>query len=78
MAELGGAWSDADAGAMVGGPLDRVAQFMVERAGHGDPGRVEQLLVDTMADLLEAGADHRPGADELLEDLVTAASRARW
>jgi HAD superfamily hydrolase (TIGR01509 family) len=72
MAELGGAWADPDAEAMVGGPLDRVARFMVDRVGHGDPARVEQFLVDTMADLLEAGADHRPGADDLLEDLVTA------
>ena len=38
MAELGGAWTDADAEAMVGGPLDRVARFMVDRAGHGDAG----------------------------------------
>ena len=77
MAELGGAWTDADAEAMVGGPLDRVARFMVDRAGHGDPARVEELLVDTMADLLEAGADHRPGADDLLEDLVTARDPVR-
>ncbi len=72
MAELGATWTDADAQAMVGGPLDRVARFMVDKAGHGDVARVEQLLVDTMADLLEAGADHRPGADDLLEDLVSA------
>ncbi len=73
MAELGAAWADSDAEAMVGGPLDRVARYMVDRAGgQGDPERVQQLLVDTMADLLEAGADHRPGADELLEDLVTS------
>ncbi len=70
MAELGGAWSDADAEAMVGGPLDRAAHYMVDKVGHGDPARVGQQLVDTMAGLLEAGADHRPGADDLLEDLV--------
>lgn len=73
MSELGGTWTDADAAAMVGGPLDRVARHMIEKTGsHGDAARVEQLLVDTMADLLEGGADHRPGADELLEDLVGA------
>ena len=33
MAELGGTWTDADAEAMVGGPLDRVARFMVDRVG---------------------------------------------
>jgi HAD superfamily hydrolase (TIGR01509 family) len=70
MAELGGSWSDADAEAMVGGPLDRAARYMVDKVGHGDPARVAQLLVDTMAGLLEAGADHRPGADDLLEQLV--------
>jgi HAD superfamily hydrolase (TIGR01509 family) len=73
MVELGGPWDDADARAMVGGPLTRVARYMVDLVGGaGDPARVEQLLVDTMADLLEAGADHRPGADDLLEDLVAA------
>jgi HAD superfamily hydrolase (TIGR01509 family) len=73
MAELGGVWTDADAEAMVGGPLDRAARYMVDKAGGlADPARVEQLLVDTMADHLEAGTDHRPGADELLEDLVAA------
>lgn len=70
MAELGGIWTDADAEAMVGGPLDRAARHMVDKVGQGEPARVEQLLVDTMAGLLEAGADHRPGADDLLEDLV--------
>lgn len=73
MAELGGAWSDEDSAAMVGGPLHRVSVVMAERVGgHDDPRRIEQLLVDRMADLLEAGADHRPGADDLIEDLVTA------
>ncbi len=70
MADLGGRWSDADAEAMVGGPLEKAARYMVDKVGHGDPARVGQQLVDTMAGLLEAGADHRPGADDLLEELV--------
>ncbi len=73
MAELGGSWSEADAVAMVGGPLDRVARYMSGLVGDSvDPRRVETLIVDTMAALLEAGADHRPGADALLESLVVA------
>ncbi len=72
MAVLGGDWGEDDAAAMVGGPLRRVAHFMIERAGRGDPAEVEALIVSTMAELLSAGADHRPGADALLDDLVAA------
>ena len=64
-------WTDKDAAALVGGPLARVAQIMVRRSGSPlAPSVVEQRLVDTMARLLEAGTEHRPGAPELLEDLA--------
>lgn len=73
MTELGGRWTDEDSMQMVGGPLDRVSIVMSERVnGQVSARRIEQLLVDRMADLLEAGAEHRPGADDLLEDLVGA------
>ena len=65
------AWSDEDTAALVGGPLSRVARIMVERSGSDrPPDLVEQRLVDTMARLLESGAEHRPGAPELLDDLA--------
>jgi len=63
-------WDETERAAMVGGPLDRVAQYMVERAGSDVSAEAaEQRLVDEMADLLAHGADHRPGAEQLLDDL---------
>lgn len=72
MAWLGRAdWTDEDSAALVGGPLSRVAEIMVERAGSDvSPAEAEQRLVDTMAGLLASGAEHRPGAPELLDDLT--------
>jgi HAD superfamily hydrolase (TIGR01509 family) len=65
------AWTAQDAAAMVGGPLAHVAEIMVERSGSDlAPCVVEQRLVDTMARLLAGGAQHRPGAPELLDDLA--------
>jgi HAD superfamily hydrolase (TIGR01509 family) len=64
-------WTAEDAAAFVGGPLHRVAEVMVERSGSSlPPPVVEARLVDTMAQLLESGAEHRPGAPELLDDLA--------
>jgi HAD superfamily hydrolase (TIGR01509 family) len=65
-------WDDTERAAMVGGPLDRVAQYMVERAHSDVPWQdAERRLIDEMADLLVNGADHRPGAEQLLDDLRT-------
>jgi len=64
-------WTEDDTAALVGGPLSRVARIMVERSGSDvAPDVAEQRLVDTMARLLESGAEHRPGAPELLDDLA--------
>jgi HAD superfamily hydrolase (TIGR01509 family) len=64
-------WTLEDTAAFVGGPLSKIARIMVERAGSDrSPDEVEQHLVDTMATLLESGAEHRPGAPELLDDLT--------
>ncbi len=72
MAWLGSTvWTDADKAAVVGGPLPLSAQYMAERAGTTVPWQeIEERLVDGMADLLRAGADHRPGAGPLLDDLM--------
>lgn len=72
VAELGGApWTLEEALASVGGPIIRVAQYIVDRTGaDADPEEVGAAMVAAMADLLASGADHRPGAEALLDDLV--------
>jgi HAD superfamily hydrolase (TIGR01509 family) len=72
VARLGGEpWTPEEQSAMVGGPLHRVGVYMAQRVGGDlDPDEIAADLVATMAELLSAGADHRPGAAELLDDLV--------
>lgn len=66
----GGVWTDADKADAVGGPLSEVAVTMIERAESKVTGpAVVQRLVDEMAEWLKGGADHRPGAEQLLDDL---------
>ena len=63
-------WSEQEQGDMVGGPLSRVAAYMKQVSGSTrSADEIEARLVDTMADLLAHGADHRPGAEALLADL---------
>ena len=64
-------WSEQEKGAMLGGPLTRVAAYMKQVSGSDrSADEIEAKLVDTMADLLAHGADHRPGAEALLDDLT--------
>lgn len=64
-------WSEAEQGDMLGGPLSRVAAYMATVSGSDKPvDEIEAQLVQTMADLLAHGADHRPGAEALLDDLT--------
>jgi HAD superfamily hydrolase (TIGR01509 family) len=64
-------WSEAEKSDMLGGPLSRVAAYMSRASGSALPvERIEAQLVATMADLLAHGADHRPGAQALLDDLA--------
>jgi len=67
-------WSPADKAAMVGGPLPRVAAYMRQASGSRRPvEEIESYLVASMVDLLAHGADHRPGARDLLDDLAAHA-----
>ncbi|HEY5184527.1 MAG TPA: HAD family phosphatase [Actinomycetes bacterium] len=73
MAELGADWDEADQAHTVGGPMERATRYMAEKAGSDLPWQaVAGRLIDAMADLLVHGADHRPGAQALLDDLVAA------
>ena len=64
-------WSQAETSQMVGGPLTKVAAYMKRVSGSDRSARrIEAQLVATMADLLAHGADHRPGAQALLDDLT--------
>lgn len=64
-------WDADDQAATVGGPMERAARYMATKAGSELPWQVVgERLIDTMADLLAHGADHRPGAQALLDDLV--------
>ena len=64
-------WSEEETSQMLGGPLTRVADYMKQASGSDRSSQqIEDELVRTMADLLAHGADHRPGAQALLDDLV--------
>jgi HAD superfamily hydrolase (TIGR01509 family) len=69
MASLGANWTDADQAYSLGGPMERVIAYMVDKAGGGhDHGEVTATLLGHMERLLRS--EHvpwRPGARELLQ-----------
>jgi HAD superfamily hydrolase (TIGR01509 family) len=85
MAALGGSWSDADQAFCLGGPLERVVDYMIERAGSDRPAAdVMAMLLDIMERRLrEAPLAWRPGAHALLSECLrlgvpTALVSASW
>jgi len=67
-------WGPADQAATVGGPMEHAARYLAAAAGSDLPWQeVGAALEDAMARLLTAGADHRPGAAALLDDLAAHA-----
>jgi HAD superfamily hydrolase (TIGR01509 family) len=74
MAALGGSWSDADQAVCLGGPLERVVDYMIERAGSDEPAaRVMTTLLDAMERRLrETPLSWRPGAQALLAECLAA------
>ncbi len=85
MAELGGEWSDADQAVCLGGPLERVVDYMIERAGSQRPAsEVMDLLLDAMEERLRTTPlEWRPGARALLSaclssEIPTALVSASW
>jgi HAD superfamily hydrolase (TIGR01509 family) len=73
-ARLGGdGWTEEDQAHVVGGPMEKAARYLGERAGSRAPhGEIAAMLVASMARRLRSGADYRPGAVGLLDDLVIA------
>ena len=68
MAGLGASWSEADQEHCLGGPLERVADYMVELSGTSmSSDSVGGLLLDAMeVRLRESELSWRPGARSLL------------
>jgi HAD superfamily hydrolase (TIGR01509 family) len=73
MSALGSDWSATDQAFCLGGPLPRVGQYMVDKAGRGDPEGVVADLVDRVEVLMRTRpVTWQPGARELLADLRDA------
>jgi HAD superfamily hydrolase (TIGR01509 family) len=74
MARMGGTWSQADQGQLVGGSLPNSVGYMLARAARpAEPAQVGRWLLDTMAALIaERGVPLMPGAAELLADVAAA------
>ena len=74
MNQLGGSWGPEHQAALVGGPLEHSAQYMLDLAGRSDVDRVwvENALLDGMvARLREGPIQWMPGARELIEDVTS-------
>lgn len=85
MVDLGAGWTAADQAHCLGGPLERVAAYMLERSGATlAQEAVGGLLLDRMeAQLRSAPLSWRPGARELLAEaralgVATALVSASW
>jgi HAD superfamily hydrolase (TIGR01509 family) len=67
-AQMGGDWTEADSVACVGGPMEKVADIIISRAGQGEPARVITDVIQGVIDLLETEpVQWLPGAKELVE-----------
>jgi HAD superfamily hydrolase (TIGR01509 family) len=84
-AALGGAWGPQHQEALVGGPLEKAVDLLVEQAGGGhDHAEVMSMLLAAMERQLRTKAVHwRPGAPELLaalevDDVPVALVSASW
>jgi HAD superfamily hydrolase (TIGR01509 family) len=85
MGTLGSTWTEADQAHCLGGPLERVADYMIERSGAAASATdVGLMLLDAMEQLLRATPlAWRPGARSLLVEcrsshVPTALVSASW
>lgn len=85
MAEFDAEWTSEDQAHCLGGPLERVAAYMIARSGTSIPGeRIGLMLLDEMERRLRSGPlTWQPGAREFLDDvhrrrIPTALVSASW
>ena len=72
MTKLGGVWTAQDAAVSIGGPLDRVVDYMAERVGRTS-AEVSEILVADIEELMQAREiPWMPGAQELHDQLIAA------
>lgn len=72
MAKLGSTWTAQDSAVAIGGPLDRVAEYMASRVGR-PTAEVSRILVDDIEELMATSEiPWMPGAEELHEKLIAA------
>jgi HAD superfamily hydrolase (TIGR01509 family) len=85
MSQLGGRWTDADQSHCLGGPLERVADYMIDLSGSSaSTADVGRMLLDTMEERLHSSPlAWRPGARALVLEcrergIPTALVSASW
>jgi HAD superfamily hydrolase (TIGR01509 family) len=73
MDAVGGTWTPADQSHCLGGPLERVVQYMHGKAAPGaTQPHIQELLLGGIVDLLRTSPiEWRPGARDLLHEAVT-------
>lgn len=73
MDAVGGTWTAADQSHCLGGPLERVVQYMHGKAAPGaSQAQIQELLLGGIVDLLRTSpVEWRPGARDLLHETVT-------
>jgi HAD superfamily hydrolase (TIGR01509 family) len=75
MADLGAPWGPEHQAALVGGPLEKSVQYMLDHAGRSDvpPAELRRALLDGMVRHLRAGpVNWQPGAQRLLAEAAAA------
>ena len=75
MAGLGAPWGDEHQAALVGGPLEKSVEYMLDHAGRPDvaPDQLAQELLEGMVRHLRAGpVSWQPGAERLLTEAADA------
>lgn len=73
MRQFGVEWSEEDALICLGGPMERVDEYMRSRTNYQhQPFELSQLLIDRMTTRLATGVSFAPGAQSLFDELHQA------